>query len=353
MKTKLHKILVPLYSIIAFVIAVAVFVLHINIAAADNTIYWKAAIVTVVALIFGVIFCSLIHELGHLIALKAMKAKITEFAVLGFIKKTENGKSKVKFSFKNAYNGFVEFIVPDPRDAEKTLTASLIGGELASITSIAFFIILSVVFSLIPPLKGTVASSLIHLFFSINTIYACFFMLVNFASLIPSSDGSIILDRNNSFKQSVAHLSMQSLLYAGKSLADFGDNYNFANCEYYNYLYCLQKNKLEEAKVELAKAEEFNKLTNCLPTSLFVSEKFFIAVIEKNVEEIEKFKDEAISFCDENSSPTTFRILLAYRTYTNESEWAELIKNSFEKMNDCLLKGCYLTEKQICDNYIA
>ncbi len=344
MKNKIYKILVPIYFVCCLAMLCAIVHVADIFYFPNKTLQvFLSILLCLVGLIAGCVVHSLFHELGH-VAHILRSAVILEFNIL-FLKftKTKQGY-KVKFLFKPQYGGYVSFVAKNAENAGNLPYVSSIGAWVGSFLSLVAFII---PFSLVVD-KNYFATCIL----GGGAVYVIFAMCLNFLSFMPSSDGGLLFFSKKNNAEVSSRCTVESFLYQGLSLGEMSDELfssdgGFVN-GYYSVLRELEKGDVSSAEELLEKtAVENKKSYDNQPIALDL-QKFYIAILKRDQKTVDELRDEVVDFCDDEVSPTTLRVMIAYRKLTGDKEWENALRKTFAS-GDCVLSGLYKTEKNILD----
>lgn len=346
MKNKVYKVLLPVYSVICLVLLVG-----ISYAADDYPIFESQLMQFLLSLglcvlggIVGNAIHLVLHELGHVIPL-LKKAEIFEFSVLfiTFIKVDKGYKVKL---FKNLkYGGKVAFVGKNPETAGVLVFSSALWAWVATLVSL-------VIYSFLFYLSNSYIAYCVFGGATLGTFYS---LLINFLSGMPSSDGTLLFRPDRHTDRVFALCETESRLYLGESLLDMSDKLFYSEenkvNSYYSYLRLMQKGDLENAKnmLEISCKENEKTLDN-EPIALDL-EKFYLALIENDKNTVDVLKDDIVYYCDKNINATTLRVMVKYRQFTGEADWARALRVTFERQSNGVFKGLFKTEKDIYDKF--
>ena len=346
MKGKLYRILIPLYFVLCmFLCGGIVFSADaFPILGDEKAQYLLSFGLVVVGLGIGKIIHAVFHEICHIIPLKGKGAVILEFGLLGFYFRREGDAKRFGFKFSDI-DGYVSFVTKNPEKCGIYVYSSII---IAGVGSVLSCVLTAILFRLVD-------NYFVFCLFGGGFVSSIYSLMVNFLTDMPSSDGAILYNAKTNFDNILAVCETQSRLYLGESLLEmksdlfFGDE-NKVNL-YYSYLKKLAIGDLDGAKNLLNILERENEKTfDNRPITLRL-EKFFIAVLDSNVDYVEKEKTYLTWYADRNVDLQTLRIMAVYRKRFGDEAWANALKATFDKMENKALKGLYESEKQIINKF--
>ncbi len=347
MKYKIYKILLPIYGIICLVLACGVIYSAdaYPVLASEKSQYLLSLVYVIIGLVVGKVIHAIFHEIAHLLPLIGKKAVILEFGLLGFYY-NKLGKDK-KFGFKlSQFDGYVTFVTKNVESCGFYVYSSIISAGIGSFLSGLFCLVLF----------RFVDNYYIYCIFGGGLISCVYSLLVNFLSWMPTSDGILLNDTKNSFDEIICKCETQSRLYFGESLVAMPENIFYSEenkCNLaFSYLRSLQLGDVEKCKNLLNVWEQENKKTLNNRHIDLLLEKFYLALLEKDVVFIEKHSDEVVAYCDKNIDYQTLRVMIGYRKFLGDNLWAETLIKTFDNSSSNGLEGLYNTEKEIIDKFI-
>lgn len=349
MGKKFYKVLVPVYALIclASVVGIVYSADLYPVLPDEKAQYFMSAALVATGVLSGSVVHALVHETGHVIPLLLNKAEIVEFSVLGLRVQTLYGKRKVGFSLKSGYSGYVSFVMKQYENSQIVAYNSAIGAGIGSLLTIM----------LLAPVFHFVHNYYVYCIVGGAYIATLYSVLVNYLSLMPTSDGELIFFAEKSYEIYHAIREVESRLYYGERLSEmpdelFSDEKSYLN-GYYSLLRSLEKGDLAEAEKLLPKLREENeKYFINQPITLDLQE-FFISVTKGDASAVEKLKDRVLDFCDREINPTSLRVQIAYRKSVNDTEWTEALEKTFTAQENNSFKGLFLTEKAILEYFSA
>ena len=281
---------------------------------------------TILSFLFWYLLHNLIHELFHALFCKLSHGRITAIAFWGLELNFLKGEKRIKFSPKSAYAGYTEFVCKRPNASHLTLYMATFGGLVGSMITLAAIAVWLLL-----------AKTFLLSYFALMGFVPVFYMIyLNFFCDMPSSDGRLMIGKSGKkeFAAAALRLETEAYLFEGKTLMEarpvymkktFGDMKIMIG---YDYLCCLELKNIDLAKqvLSLLKKEEYadNEVIDPL------SERFFIACIEKDDGFIEQ-NLEKVSYLFDETDINSLRVHAAYRKYTGDSKWAELLTQSYFK----------------------
>ena len=283
-----------------------------------------------------------LHELFHLLFAKICGAKILEFGAIGLLIYTEDRKKKVRFDLKSGYAGRVGFVCNKPETSARTLLISLLGGLVGTVVTFGLIVVIHVL-----------SRSYYSYYLVLMGVFIVLYMFViNYACDFPSSDGRMLFmatGGKKEFLRAAKILFTESMLYKGFTItASMPEKYDMIT--YYDVLYSLVVGDIRGAKLLIDILETDEKTGDNELIAAFY-EKFFIACIESDKKVIQENEKRFSDISDDSAQ--ALRTQMAYRTYTGEKDWVEILKRNYNKtLYKMPLKGLAITQQIIIDKYI-
>lgn len=328
-KNKVAEVFATIIGLLAFLLLAAgtVFVSLDVLKEKGNTQYWLIAIFAVIGLIGGYLCHNLLHETGHLIFAKLAGAKIFEVAFCGFV--FTDGE-KPKMNLKSGMGGWTSFLLKNPNDSAKTLKLSLCGGLIGSVLSV----LIGYVLFQVGKFFGVYQLVSIGGFYNAVNLYL---IILNFCSLKNGTDGRLMMNKNSKpndyFLYKAAELEYQSYLFNGKSAKEI-EKLNAKNLTFptiFDVEKSLQTGDLNSAKAFIESILEKEKIADNGLIDLLL-EDLFVAVLTKDVDNIDKKAEKVYGCLLEPDSLLAYRVAIFYRRYTGEIAWGEGLEKTYLRL---------------------
>ena len=345
MKSKKSKILALIYLTLSGALAIFVFVNGLFSSPYKGVANVFIALgFTVAATVIWYLVHNLLHEGFHCLFALLAGAKILEFGAIGVLIYTKGRKRKIKFDLRSGYAGRVGFVCNNPKIVPKTLFVALVGGLFGTVLTFAIIILIY-----------ALNKSYFTYYLVLMGIFVVLYMfIVNYACDFPFTDGSMLFMTargKKEFTRAVKMIIIEGMLYNGYTVfASIPRNDTYDMVTYYDVLFALEQGDIKSAKTLIAQLEEDEKAGDNEVIAAFM-ERFFIACIEKDKDYISNNKQR---FDDVSGGDAqALRVQIAYRNFTGESDWADLLKKSFEKaLNQTPLKGLSITQMLLMEKYV-
>lgn len=286
-----------------------------------------------------------LHELLHALFASFSGSQVAAISFWGF--KISKEKPKISSERSSLHAGWTVFYVKNPINAEKSLTIALVGGLVGSVLTIVLFAVLAVVIK-----NGCLLALFIAASFS-----AFYMLLINFLPFTEANDGALLFKADKpSYVKTLVAFETESRLFNGEPLEKAfpltaEKTYGKRPTTYYDCLYMLSKGDLPTARLIADKLLKNTELSDNEVIAL-LTERFFIACVEKDEEKVEALLPEVEPFFDENLA--SCRAHAAYRLFKGEKEWATLVSSSYKTLSEnCPLKGLAASDKKVLDEFIA
>lgn len=348
-KNKTAEIVMSIIGIVTFILLAAASIIT-SIAAmrkTDKPQYALLVIYCVIGLIGGYLCHNILHEIGHLIFVKLVGAKVFEVAFCGFVFSNEQ---KPKINLKSGVGGWTSFVSEKPERASKTLAVALYGGLTGSLLSllIAYGLFEVGRFLNIYPLVAV---------FGMYAAVNLYLVILNFFSGRDGTDGIYLLTKNGKpneyFYYKAVELEYQSNLYLGKSAKEIDKLYS-VNLNYPTILdveKSLQTGDTEACKTAIFDIFKKTKVCDSGLIDLYL-EDLFISIIDDDKQNVDIKAEKIYSYILEPDTLPSYRVAVFYRRFTGENAWADgLEKTYLKKIEQTPLKGLQKQEKDIYERY--
>ena len=310
---------------------------------------------TFVPSVFGtVVFTAagvVLHELGHLAAGKIQGFKVLKIGFTGFTFDFSGGK-KFSFSGKREYAGLCELVPTRSGNMEKRFSMTVFGGIIGHIIIITVNIVLFAVFN-----------AVFLRFFFLSFFLNVYFLLLNaLPEINESGDGNIIKNvkkRTADGKAIINVLEITSRLYQGETPSEIdsaffersdGVSVFSAALLYYVYYRALDIGDPVEIKKEAEKLESVINFFGGDSYGAVAGELLYVAAVNNDFENVNKYKDAALCYCEGVNSPTSLRILASYGKFIGDAKWAELSRKTGLKLcGSYFMKGSASVEKKLLE----
>ena len=322
--------------------AVLSFVIGVRSFSVDGADVFFALAQALAAIVAWYLAHNAVHELFHAIGVSLFFGKVLSVSFWGFELSLVKGEKRIVFSPSSAYAGSVEFVCLRPEKADITLSASLYGGLVGSLLTIAAC-----------PVTYLLAPSEFTYFFCLMGVFSPLYMFyVNFFGGRDTSDGNLLFCKrrgDNAFTVAARRLETEGRLFKGFDLCDsypermnelFGES---EEPDEYDYLRALRMGDGALAGELAERLSSNDKMRDNGVIDPFF-EKLFIACAVDGAG-YEAYA-AAVAAAFERSDVNSLRVHCAYRYALGETEWAELLKKSYFKACDGIrvegLKKAYI-----------
>lgn len=343
--TKIYKLLIPVYAVLSVAVFLAVCYYSREYSVLGDIFQQclLSGLIALLGVVFGYVLHTVLHELGHLLAVMGGGVKVIKFGVLFLSVVWTGEKYECRFSFKNRTAGEFVFVAKNPDNAGFFVFRSVLGAMVASFLTL-FITILLIKFIdtyVAYCLLGGMASCIIYL------------VLLNFLSFMPTTDGLLVYANDFVVNDVFAVCSVESYLYKGVRLANMPNDLFEKTESGVNLFYSALK-KLYEGDLACAK-ELFVRLENMWSISAdnrliaVRLQLFYIAIMQHDVDYVAKNENDVLDCLDNFLSPCALRVAIAFRLFKGDVEWAKILSQTFDKMQFGLELGLLSDEKQIID----
>lgn len=284
-----------------------------------------------------------LHEVGHLIFAKIAKMKCIYFEISGFAVDKTSKQTKYYHRY-SPEGGEIAVYGKTPENSGKGLTLTAFGGLLFS----AIFIFLCLFFGLF--FDNVYCFSILF----VGSCSSIFVLLINLNPFSVDSDGVTVFFRKSEvYKERVKCQEIFTRLVLGEDITQMNPDLFVGNGAEIKAYIALRKtclNDIEEAKAVYDEILE-DKINS---TATIFEERFYIALILKDEEYIDKNCEMATAYLSLEDSPASFRIQAALRDYRGDKQWSNLLRTSAKKaLDNYLVKGMVIAEQKLTALYFG
>lgn len=284
-----------------------------------------------------------LHEIGHLVFAKIAKMKCIYFEISGFAVDKTSKQTKYYHRY-SPEGGEIAVYGKNPEESGRGLTLTAFGGLLFSVIFISACLFLGLFFD------NVYCYSVLF----VGSCSSIFVLLINLNPFCVDSDGvTVFLRKSDVYNERVKCQEIFTRLVLGEDITEMNpDLFVGKGAELKAYI-ALRKtcfNDIEEAKTlyDEILEDKFNY------TSTVFEERFYIALILKDNEYIEKNCEMATAYLSLEDSPASFRIQAALRDYRGDKQWSDLLRASAKKsLDNYSVKGMVEVEKKLTSLYFG
>lgn len=303
------------WLIIAVIFGVFAYSKFKSLSIADVIIYSLAGLLANYAL--AIVF----HELGHVVFAKACEMRIAYVNFGLFSIDFLNGKKVKYFTYLSPEAGETSFI-PKKVFTVRNMKLIAFGGLL--------FSFIYAIGCLIPLLF--IANDLLFCLLGIGSCTAFYLFTINLIPLDKTSDGAIVITKNDYAEVVVAIGNHQKNVLANgfPEEAPIFKKSNQPLALYYHYLYLLMHGRKDEAIRTITAVQQNLALLTDEEYVAVYPELLYISC-ERGVIDEELHSRAEVFFASEIETPAVIRAHYVYRKLRGEKEWAQTLLTSYYK----------------------